>query len=227
MRDDNLAKAIDDAVEVLSPATVTVVTDSNVEKALFPLLKDSCIINTSNRVVITPGEQAKTLESAIKIWEALEECGASRNSLVVNIGGGMITDLGGFAAATFKRGIRYINIPTTLLAMVDAATGGKTGINFAGLKNEIGCFRKPEQVIISVKPLHTLPEEEFMSGYGEMMKTALIADQSLYHELTKIDKLRGNTALLKQLIDKLIEITQLIFSVIVILDSLELRFIGV
>lgn len=118
-------------------------TDTNVKETVFPLFADSKTFKTSNFVAIAPGEDHKNLDSVTSIWGALEEAGATRRSLVVNIGGGLVTDIGGFAAATFKRGIKFVNIPTTLLGAVDAATGGKTGINFNGLKNEIGAFHLP------------------------------------------------------------------------------------
>ena len=110
------------------------------------------------------------------MWEALGNGGASRHSLLICLGGGMITDLGGFAAATFKRGITFVNIPTTLLAMVDAAVGGKTGINFNGLKNEVGVFREAETVIIDTQFLRTLDAQNLRSGYAEMLKHALLQD---------------------------------------------------
>ena len=113
--------------------------------------------------------------------------GANRRSLMVNLGGGMVTDMGGFAAATFKRGIHFINVPTTLLSAVDAAVGGKTGINFNGLKNEIGSFREADAVIISTCFLDTLPVEEIRSGYAEMLKHGLIDSAEAYHRLLECD----------------------------------------
>lgn len=126
----------------------------------------------------------KTLTDVEEIWQWLHEQGATRQSLLVCVGGGTVTDLGGFAAATFKRGIRYVNIPTTLLAMVDASTGGKTGFNYAGLKNEIGCFYSPLETIIDTSWLRTLPYEEILSGYAEMIKHTLIADKDEYERLS-------------------------------------------
>ena len=118
---------------------------------------------------------------------ALQQGGATRHSLLINLGGGMITDLGGFAAATFKRGINFINIPTTLLAMVDAAVGGKTGINFGGLKNEIGAFADARFVIINTSFLDTLDAENLCSGYAEMLKHALISDERMWAEHVNFD----------------------------------------
>ena len=119
------------------------------------------------KVVIPSGENNKKIDSVEKIWQFLSENGADRKSLLVNIGGGMLTDLAGFAASTFKRGIHFLNIPTTLLSQVDASVGGKTGINFNGLKNEIGTFQEPETVIISTAFLKTIDAENLKSGFAE------------------------------------------------------------
>lgn len=121
-----------------------------------------------------PVMKRKTLESVAKVWQSLSQNGATRRSLIVNIGGGMVTDLGAFAASTFKRGCRFINIPTTVLGAVDAAVGGKTGFNFNGLKNEIGVFNDAEAVIVSTEWYATLPEKEIHSGRAEMLKHALL-----------------------------------------------------
>jgi len=115
-------------------------------------------------------------------WEALQLGGATRHSLLINLGGGMVTDLGGFAASTFKRGINFINIPTTLLAMVDASVGGKTGVNFGGLKNEIGVFSEADVVLLNTEWLKTLDTANIRSGYAEMLKHGLIADEAMWAE---------------------------------------------
>ncbi|MCF0121542.1 MAG: 3-dehydroquinate synthase, partial [Oscillospiraceae bacterium] len=130
-------------------------------------------------ITIPSGDESKTLESIAKVWQALSEGGATRHSLLVNIGGGMVTDLGGFAAAAFKRGISFINVPTTLLAQVDASVGGKTGINFCGYKNEIGAFCDAAAVIISPDFFATLDRENILSGYAEMLKHALLKDRQM------------------------------------------------
>ncbi len=178
-----LRRLLDDTVAQLDPQSVTIVTDSNVDRLVLPMLEGSETLRKGAKVVIAPGEMNKNLETVTKVWDTLEDTGATRGAVVVNIGGGLVTDLGGFAAATFKRGLRTVNLPTTLLGAVDAATGGKTGVNYRGLKNEIGAFHAPEAVIISSVPLSTLPERELMSGYAEMVKTALIADTDLYRSL--------------------------------------------
>lgn len=199
---------IDEAVAKLDPATVTVVTDENVELAVIPFLQGSETVRNSNRVVLHPGEDHKNLESAMRIWEALEDAGATRRSVVVNIGGGLVTDIGGFAAATFKRGIRFINVPTTLLGAVDAATGGKTGINFNGLKNEIGVFHLPSEVIISACPLATLSHRELVSGYAEMLKTGFIADADLYACLLDMDRVLNDVGMLEKAMKRCVEIKE-------------------
>lgn len=132
-------------------------------------------------------DENKTLESLAQVWTQLQQGGATRHSLMVNLGGGMITDLGGFAASTFKRGIAYINLPTTLLAMVDASVGGKTGINFGGLKNEIGVFNCAQTVILSTDFLLTLDRENLLSGYAEMLKHGLISYTKHWAELLKFE----------------------------------------
>jgi 3-dehydroquinate synthase len=143
-------------------------------------------------IKIKAGDEGKTIDTAVEIWNELVDNGATRSSLLINLGGGVITDLGGFVAATFKRGMRFVNVPTTLLGVVDAATGGKTGVNFSGLKNEIGVFAKPERVLIDTCFFETLDFKNRLSGYAEMVKHALIADpilleQTLGYDLDEFD----------------------------------------
>ena len=134
-------------------------------------------------LVINGGETNKSIRSVEKAWQFLSEKGADRKSLLINIGGGMLTDLGGFVASTFKRGMAFVNIPTTLLAQVDASLGGKTGINFNGLKNEIGVFNEPDAVIINTNFLKTIDHENFLSGFAEMLKHGLIKNPVHWEEL--------------------------------------------
>jgi 3-dehydroquinate synthase len=138
-------------------------------------------------IVIPDGDTAKSLETVCHVWDALEDFGATRHSLIVNLGGGMVTDLGGFAAATFKRGMRFINVPTTLLGAVDAAVGGKTGFNYGGLKNEIGAFAPASDVIISTRYFDTLPIEEMKSGFAEVLKHAMLSDRGEFLRLLNHD----------------------------------------
>lgn len=202
------AAMLDEVVDKLNPATITIVTDENVERDVIPLFANSKVLEKANKIVIPPGEDNKNLDSVTKIWNALETIEATRKSVVVNIGGGLITDIGGFAGATFKRGIRVVNVPTTLLGAVDAATGGKTGINFNGLKNEIGAFHIPVEVIISALPLATLSRRELLSGYAEMIKTGLIADASLYFSLLDVEKTLEETQRLEKNMKRCVEIKE-------------------
>ncbi|MBQ9186657.1 MAG: 3-dehydroquinate synthase [Prevotella sp.] len=140
----------------------------------LPLVATFPCMQGARAITIDEGDINKSLAAVSHVWDELQQHGATRHSLMVNIGGGMVTDLGGFAAATFKRGLAFINIPTTLLAMVDASVGGKTGINYGGLKNEIGVFCNARSVIIDTVFLHTLDRENLLSGYAEMLKHGLI-----------------------------------------------------
>lgn len=151
-----------------------VLTDSGVA----PLARD--FLADCPRLEIEAGEGSKTLSGAEKVWKFLVDGGAIRRSVLVNVGGGMVSDLGGFAAATFKRGIGCINVPTTLLAAVDAAIGGKTAVNFMGLKNEIGVFAMPWGVFPLTSLFASLPEEEWLSGVGEALKTGLLCSERLF-----------------------------------------------
>ena len=138
-------------------------------------------------IVIPDGDTGKSLATVCRVWDALEDFGATRHSLVINLGGGMVTDLGGFAAATFKRGVRFINVPTTLLGAVDAAVGGKTGFNYNGLKNEIGAFAPASDVIISTRYFDSLPVEEMKSGFAEVIKHAMLSDHDEFLRLMEHD----------------------------------------
>lgn len=134
-------------------------------------------------ITIPDGDGNKTLDTVTHVWDEMERMGVTRHSLVINLGGGMVTDLGGWAAATFKRGVRFINVPTTLLGAVDAAVGGKTGINYHGLKNEIGSFAPATDVIISTRFFDTLPLEEMKSGFAEVIKHAMLSDRDEFMRL--------------------------------------------
>ena len=141
----------------------------------------------SHVTVLDCGEENKSVESVSRIWMMLSKQGARRSSILVCVGGGVVTDLGGFAASTFKRGMRCINVPTTLLAQVDASLGGKTGFNFNGLKNEIGTFSIPEKVIIDTRFLNHLPVRERMSGFAEMIKHGLLSNREYLTRLLNLE----------------------------------------
>lgn len=151
-----------------------VVRDRNVPYDLAPCL------------ALDVTEQSKSLETVQQIWDWFFELGLTRRDEVVAVGGGALTDMVGFACATYKRGVPYVNVPTTLLAMVDASTGGKTGINYRGLKNSIGAFYPPKETIIDTKWLETLPVKEFLSGFGEVLKTGLL-DAALWPDVLQYD----------------------------------------
>ena len=180
-------------VKALAVDRVFVLVDENTAELCLPCIDLSEYSPTV--IKIGEGENSKSIESAIDIWNVLVDNGATRSSLLVNLGGGVVTDLGGFVAATFKRGMKFVNMPTTLLAVVDAATGGKTGVNFRGLKNEIGAFVSPEKVLIDLRFFETLDFRNRLSGYAEMVKHALIADpilleQTLNYDLDSFDLTR-------------------------------------
>ena len=135
------------------------------------------------------GEENKNIKSCLKLWKLISDKGGDRRSLLINLGGGVITDMGGFVASTFKRGIDYVNIPTTLLSMVDASVGSKTGIDFGVLKNQIGTFYDPKVVIIDPDYLDTLNEKEKLSGYAEVFKHSLICNKHVYNQLIGLNKI--------------------------------------
>ena len=171
---NQVGAALDRALASTDCFGLFVIADTNTARLVLPRI-DSEWLRQATPIVIPAGDEHKTHDTLASVWQALSDGGATRHSVVVNVGGGMVCDLGGFAAATFKRGIRFINIPTTLLAAVDAAVGGKTGINFNGLKNEIGAFAPANEVIISTCFLDTLPRQELRSGYAEMIKHAMLS----------------------------------------------------
>lgn len=179
----NLKEDIKKAVSSHKYDKMFVLTDEHTKDLCLPLVEDLLSIKEAIHICIGVEDVNKTLESLSHVWTELSCKGATRHSLLINIGGGMVTDLGGFAAATFKRGISYINIPTTLLSMVDAAVGGKTGINFNGLKNEIGAFAPASHVIIDCNFLKTLDLKNILSGYAEMLKHGLISSEDEWKEL--------------------------------------------
>lgn len=165
---------------MLSKASqVFILTDENVAPFWLSEVAHWLHCESVVDIIIKPGEQHKNLQTVQRIWKTLMKHHADRNALLINLGGGTVSDLGGFAASTFKRGIKFVNVPTTLLSMVDAAIGGKTGINFGGAKNQIGTFAEAEEVLINPVFLETLPEREIRSGLAEMLKYGFIADSNL------------------------------------------------
>ena len=173
---EDIQKILSKAIAAVRHDRLFVLCDDVTVRLCWPVINNMPCMMGVQPIVIGSTDTHKTLDTLAAVWTALQTGGATRHSLIINLGGGMVTDLGGFAASTFKRGIHYINIPTTLLAMVDASVGGKTGINFRGLKNEIGVFSEADTVIIDTCFLRTLDTENLLSGYAEMLKHGLISN---------------------------------------------------
>ena len=167
------------AINLSDYSSVFILTDENIAPFWLPEVCEWLHCLDAIEIIIKPGEQQKNLRTVQRIWNKLLKYNADRHSLLVNLGGGVISDMGGFAASCFKRGIDFINIPTTLLAMVDASVGGKTGVDFGGYKNQIGTFAEPKEVLLNTMFLSTLPEREILSGLAEMLKYGFIADPDL------------------------------------------------
>ncbi len=176
-----------------------VIADENTKKYCLPLLTEKVkLLRKAGLIEIKSGEEYKNTDTVIYIIKKLLEAKADRNSVVINLGGGVICDMGGFAASVFKRGIRYINIPTTLLAQVDASFGGKVGVDIENFKNQIGVFNNPASVFICPLFLKTLPKKHLLAGYAEMLKHSLIADKEYWNTLKKrpFDKIKEWDALI-------------------------------
>ena len=180
---ENLETSLASAIAVCEHDKLFILTDDTTRELCWPVVSSFPCLQGAEVISIGATDTHKTLDSVVHVWEELGRLGGTRHTLLINLGGGMVTDLGGFAASTFKRGINYINIPTTLLAMVDASVGGKTGINFRGLKNEIGVFNNAATVILDTQFLRTLDRENILSGYAEMLKHGLISNEAMWAEL--------------------------------------------
>lgn len=187
---------------------IFVLVDETTNKLCWSLVKDYLCLKDAQTIVIGATDRRKNLDTLVHVWESLQQGKATRHSLLINLGGGMVTDLGGFAASTYKRGINFINVPTTLLAMVDASVGGKTGINFGGLKNEIGVFNDAEFVLLDTNWLRTLDEANIRSGYAEMLKHGLIADETMWAELINFNLAQPNLLQLASMLNKSVRIKE-------------------
>ncbi len=166
---------------------IFIIADKNTAQHCLPILLEQVpLLNRAYQIIVKPGEENKTIQTCEVIWNQLAVMGANRYSLIINLGGGVVSDLGGFAASTFHRGMAYINIPTTLMAMIDAGIGGKTGVDLASLKNLVGLFSHPAGVFVWPGFLKTLPHRYMLSGYAEMMKHAAIADVDFWKKLLKM-----------------------------------------
>lgn len=179
----NAIEEIGSMYDFAAYSKVFIVTDS----VVGPLLLDKLVAAlpvAADSVVLEVGDGQKSIKSIETIWTAMHAAGCDRKSLVINLGGGVIGDLGGFAAATYMRGVDFLNVPTTLLAQVDSSVGGKTGFNFDGIKNLIGTFDQPIGVVIDTSALTTLPEREFLSGFAEIIKHGLVCDKAYFEQVT-------------------------------------------
>lgn len=205
---ESIEKELDRILKSYSKSKIFVLMDSGVQEHCWHLISANETLQRAPKLIIEAGEQNKSLESITRAWEFLSTQGANRNSLVINFGGGLVCDLGGFVASTFKRGCYFINIPTTLLSQIDASVGGKTGFNFNGLKNEIGVINQPDRVIISPEFLKTLPLKEFKSGFAEMLKHAIIFSQNYLDELMHFNFEDINYSKLLNLIRKSVAVKQ-------------------
>ncbi len=205
---ESLEKSLIHAIERCPHDKLFILTDEHTRRLCLPALENLPEIKEAVSITIGAEDVHKTLETLASVWTALSNQGATRHSLLINLGGGMVTDLGGFAAATFKRGMAYINLPTTLLAMVDASVGGKTGINFNGLKNEIGAFAPASSVLIETDFLRTLDAANFFSGYAEMLKHGLISRTDHWAELLNFDTAHIDYRVLKQLVGQSVQVKE-------------------
>jgi len=182
--------SLNEYIDQIKPSKIFILVDENTHNHCLPILLPNLETEAHFEVIeIEAGEENKNIETATQLWEIFSEMEADRKSLLINLGGGVITDMGGFVASTYKRGFKFINIPTTLLSMCDASIGGKTGIDHQYLKNIIGTFALPEGIFFYPKFLETLKFEELRSGFAEMLKHGLIADAEHWKQLSSLDKI--------------------------------------
>lgn len=210
---NNVAGAVDRLASDMNPSKIFVLVDVNTASIVLPRLQaTSEAVGGASVITVKAGDMNKNLEALASIWKQLGDAGGTRHSLLINLGGGVVTDMGAFAAATFKRGIRCVNIPTTLLGAVDASVGGKTGINFNGYKNEVGAFSEADAVIISTTFFNTLPRQELLSGYAEMLKHGLIADKAKYKALLAYNVAQDDSERLLKLLEDSVKVKNEIVS---------------
>lgn len=206
--------ALNEHLKDANYSKIFILVDENTHDLCLPQFMAEINGDYSYEIIeIEAGEIHKNIETCTQVWEAMSELDADRKSLMINVGGGVITDMGGFIASCFKRGIPFINVPTTLLAMVDASIGGKTGIDLGALKNQIGVINQPQMVLVISEFLNTLEERQLQSGFAEMLKHGLIKDKKYWSEL----KLLSNF----ELIDDFIYHSILIKNDVVLQDPTE------
>ncbi len=209
---NDVAAALTSAVQAKQYNRTFVLVDENtgakvLPRVMCPALEDATVIT------IPAGDTHKTLDTLASVWQQLQQGGATRHSLLINLGGGVVTDLGGMAASTFKRGIDFVNCPTTLLSAVDAAVGGKTGINFGGFKNELGVFNEASTVVISTCFMDTLPAEELKSGYAEMIKHGMLDSHDEFDRLLAYDIEHASLDALLSLLEASVKVKQRIVEI--------------
>lgn len=201
-------KGYETLAEMLNPSLyskIFILVDENTSQYCLPHLLNHLATEMEIEIIeLEVGEIHKNIATCTEVWGALSELGADRKSIMINLGGGVISDLGGFVACTFKRGIDFINIPTTLLSMVDASIGGKNGVDLGNLKNQIGIIREPKAVLVDTQFLSTLPQNEMRSGLAEMLKHGLIFDKKYWDKFKNLKDL--HTTDLNQLIHQSIQI---------------------
>ncbi|WP_069658974.1 3-dehydroquinate synthase [Arcticibacter eurypsychrophilus] len=185
---DNELKELQNFLDNSNYSKVFFLTDMNTSEHCMPLIKQFLpLLDNYDIIEVDPGEENKNIDYCIGVWQMLLDFDADRNSLLINLGGGVITDMGGFAASTYKRGIDFVQVPTTLLSQVDASVGGKTGIDMGNIKNIIGTFTQPKAVFISAEFLNSLDERQIQSGFAEVVKHGLIADKAYFNQLKEIN----------------------------------------
>ncbi len=197
---EDLKEDIKKLINTFPEDKIFLLTDEGAYEHCIPKIFPLNGISEKRMLVISQGDINKTIETTQKVWHFLSHSGADRKSLLINLGGGMPCDLGGFAASTFKRGIQFINIPTTLLAQVDASIGGKTGVNFEGFKNEIGVFNQASAVLIDTSFFDTLDRQNMVSGFAEMIKHCLIYSKDAWEKLKQFDIYKPDMDVLKELV---------------------------
>ena len=205
---NNVAVDIEPFIDGYKSSEIFILTDENTLEQCAEIFKQNKTLADAHFMTIKPGDDHKKVDALVEVWKYMTHNGADRHSLFISLGGGMVTDLGGFAASTFKRGVRFFNVPTTLLAIVDAAVGGKTGINFEGLKNEIGVINHAEAVLVDTRFLKTLDQENFISGYAEMIKHALLSSQADWEEICAYNTQNPDYDVLKPIVGKSIAIKE-------------------
>ncbi|MFB2119760.1 3-dehydroquinate synthase [Parapedobacter sp. 2B3] len=183
---DNTLAALDHFIQASDYSNILILTDRNTSAHCLPVLQAAVPrLRERDIIEVDPGEENKNIDFCVGIWKMMLDFGADRQSLLINLGGGVVTDMGGFAASTFKRGIDFVQVPTTLLSQVDASVGGKTGIDMDNVKNIIGTFTQPKAVFIATKFLETLAKRQLVSGFAEVIKHGLIADRAFYETVKK------------------------------------------